>query len=178
MRDIDHDIVRTALIEDLPRLWRYALSISRNHHVAEDLVQATCVRALERRDQFQPGTNVVAWLFTILSSIWKNQLRADKVRAGAGFVDPEEVLVVDGAREIETNNLLRRVLREVESLPEAQRQTVLLVYVEQFTYREAAHILDVPIGTIMSRLSAARLALAGLAREPGRLDTRLDKERP
>lgn len=166
MGESDHDIVTTALTAELPRLWRYALSLSRNHHMAEELVQATCVRALERRDQFQAGTNVLAWLFTILSSIWKNQLRADKVRTGGGFVDPEEVLVVDGARQMETNNLLRRVLREVESLPEAQRQTVHLVYVEQFTYREAAHILDVPIGTIMSRLAAARTALAGLAGAP------------
>ena len=161
-----HENVRDGLESCLPRLWRYALVISRNPSVAEDLVQATCVRALERQAQFRPGTNLRAWLFTILSSIWKNQLRAEKVRAGAGFEDPEQVLLGDGRQDLTANNLLRRVLSKVEGLPEAQRQAVLLVYAEGFTYREAAHILDVPIGTIMSRLAAARASLAPLSDGP------------
>ncbi|MDF1721803.1 MAG: RNA polymerase sigma factor [Minwuia sp.] len=162
MTEADHETVRSGLETHLPRLWRYGLSLSRNPSVAEELVQATCLRALERQSQFRTGTNLRAWLFTILSSIWKNQLRAEKVRTGGGFADPETELVFDGAASMETNNLLRRVLSEVSELPEAQRQAVILVYVEEFTYREAAHILEVPIGTIMSRLSAARGKLAGL----------------
>lgn len=154
--------MRDGLTAQLPHLWRYALALSRNHGIAEELVQGTCVRALERAEQFREGTNLAAWLFSILSSIWKNRLRSDKVRTGGGFVDPEDVLVFDGLEELETNNLLRRVLNEVERLPEAQRQAVLLVYVEGFTYREAAHILGVPIGTIMSRLATARTILAKL----------------
>jgi len=162
MTDVDHEIVRDGLEIHLPRLWRYGLSLSRNPSMAEELVQATCLRALERQEQFQAGTNLRAWLFTILSSIWKNHLRAEKVRIGGGLADPETELVFDGSVSMETNNLFRRVLSEVLELPEAQRQAVLLVYVEEFTYREAAHILEVPIGTIMSRLSAARGKLAGL----------------
>jgi RNA polymerase sigma-70 factor (ECF subfamily) len=162
MNHDDHESVRDGLEACLPRLWRYALVLCRNHSVAEDLVQATCVRALERQAQYRPGTNLRAWLFTILSSIWKNHLRAEKVRAGSGIEDPEAVLVADGEGAFQTNNILRRVLSEVERLPEAQRQTVLLVYAEGFTYREAAHILDVPIGTIMSRLAAVRATLAEL----------------
>nr|WP_206420108.1 sigma factor-like helix-turn-helix DNA-binding protein [Minwuia thermotolerans] len=88
------------------------------------------------------------------------------MRQGAGFADPETALVADGEGEMEMNNLLRRVLIEVERLPEAQRQTVTLVYAEGFTYREAARILDVPIGTIMSRLATARSMLAGLKESP------------
>lgn len=162
MNDDVHENVRSGIEACLPRLWRYALVLCRNATLAEDLVQATCVRALERQEQFRGGTNLRAWLFTILSSIWKNHLRAEKVRAGAGFEDPERVLIQDGESGFETNNLIRRVLSEIEGLPEAQRQTVLLVYAEGFTYREAAHILDVPIGTIMSRLAAARGSLAAL----------------
>lgn len=162
MTDVDHETVRDGLEAHLPRLWRYGLSLSRNPSVAEELVQSTCVRALERQAQFRQGTNLRAWLFTILSSIWKNNLRAEKVRTGGGFADPETELVFDGSASMETNNLFQRVLSEVSELPEAQRQAVMLVYVEEFTYREAAHILEVPIGTIMSRLSAARGKLAGL----------------
>ncbi|WP_417520080.1 RNA polymerase sigma factor [Minwuia sp.] len=163
MIDDSHENVRSGIEECLPRLWRYALVLSRNPTLAEDLVQATCLRALERQQQFQAGSNLRAWLFTILSSIWKNHLRSEKVRAGAGFEDPELVLVADGEGAFETNNMVRRVLSEVERLPEAQRQAVLLVYAEGFTYREAAHILDVPIGTIMSRLSAVRATLSVLS---------------
>lgn len=174
MTEADHETVRSGLETHLPRLWRYGLSLSRNPSVAEELVQATCLRALERQAQFRAGTNLRAWLFTILSSIWKNQLRSDKVRLGAGFADPETELVFDGAASMETNNLLRRVLSEVSELPEAQRQAVMLVYVEEFTYREAAHILEVPIGTIMSRLSAARGKLAGL--DPGATHARKTRD--
>lgn len=167
MNEDNHEDVRSGVEACLPRLWRYALVLCRNPSLAEDMVQATCVRALEREEQFRAGTNLRAWLFTILSSIWKNHLRSEKVRAGSGFEDPELVLVQDGEAGFETNNLLRRVLSEVERLPEAQRQTVLLVYAEGFTYREAAHILEVPIGTIMSRLSAARASLASLSARGG-----------
>jgi RNA polymerase sigma-70 factor, ECF subfamily len=83
------------------------------------------------------------------------------VREGKGFVDPEQVLFTDGA-EIETNIFVGQVLNAVHRLPEAQRETVLLVYVEGLSYSEAADLLGTPIGTIMSRLAAARLALAKL----------------
>ena len=73
-----------------------------------------------------------------------------------------EALTSDGVREIETNIFAAQVLREVLDLPESQRETVLLVYVEGLTYREAAEVLKVPVGTVMSRLAAARLKLSGL----------------
>jgi len=160
-----HEVVIAELPGLLPRLWRYGLVLARNPETAEDLVQTTCVRALEKSFQFETGTRLDRWLFTILRSIWINQLRAQRVRSGNGLVDPEEALVSDGVQEIEMNIFASQVFREVLKLPEAQRETVLLVYVEGLTYREAAEVLEVPVGTIMSRLAAARLKLSGLNTE-------------
>lgn len=165
MSDNVHEIVSTGLAECLARLWRYGLVLSGNRDTAEDLVQATCVRALERSHQFQPGTKVDRWLFSILNSIWKNEVRSRKIRMGEGFVDAEEVLTTDGAKQIETNILAAQVLTEVQSLPEVQRATVFLVYAEGLSYKEAAEALDVPMGTIMSRLAAARAKLGKLNEE-------------
>ncbi len=158
--------VLAGLEPNLARLWRYGLVLSGARDVADDLVQATCVRAIERADQFEAGTRVDRWLFSILRSIWLNELRSRRVREGAGLVDAGEALVVDGGREIETNIFAAQVLREVGGLPEAQREAVLLVYVEGLSYREAALILAAPIGTVMSRLAAARLALGKLQSTP------------
>ena len=97
---------------------------------------------------------------TLLHSIWLNEVRARQIREGAGFVDPATSLVVDGVRQMEAGLLAAQVLREVQDLPEAQRGAVFLVYVEGLSYREAAAVLAIPIGTVMSRLAAARDTLA------------------
>jgi RNA polymerase sigma-70 factor (ECF subfamily) len=157
-----HDVIIAELPALLPRLWRYGLVLSRDPVTAEDLAQATCVRALERSSQFTVGTRLDRWLFAILRSIWINQLRAQRIRTGQGLVDPEEVLVTDGVQQIEMNIFAAQVFKQVQALPEAQRETVLLVYVEGLTYQEAASVLNVPPGTVMSRLAAARLKLRGL----------------
>src|SRR4029077_6951519 len=154
--------VRAGLEPSLARLWRYALVLSRARDVADDLVQATCLRAIERADQFVPGTRVDRWLFAILRSIWLNEIRSQRIREGGGFVDAADVLTTDGEREIEMNITASAGLRAIDRLPEGQRETVLLVYGEGYSYAEAAATLGVPIGTIMSRLSAGRAALAKL----------------
>jgi RNA polymerase sigma-70 factor (ECF subfamily) len=158
-----HEEIRVGLPAHLARLWRYGLVLSGRGDVAEDLVQATCVRALERAAQFTPGTRLDRWLFAILHSIWLNEVRARRIREGGGLVDAEAALSFDGREAIETNILAAQVLAEVQRLPEAQRSTVFLVYVEGLTYREAAEVLGVPIGTVMSRLAAARASLGELA---------------
>jgi len=163
--------VKVGLALHLEALWRYGLVLSRNRDTAEDLVQATCVRALERSHQFLPGTRLDRWLFAIERSIWINELRAQRVRQGAGVVDAEIALVVDGRSEIETNILASQVLREIGKLAEAQRETVLLVYAEGFSYREAAEFLGVPIGTVMSRLATVRERLGGLSDAERREET-------
>lgn len=172
-----NDTVSDGLAENLTRLWRYGLVLSGSRDAAEDLVQATCVRALERAGQFQPGTRLDRWLFAILSSIWKNELRAQKVRQGSGVVAAEDVLVSDGAGQVETNILARQVLSEMQELPEVQRSTVFLVYAEGLTYQEAADTLDVPIGTVMSRLASARAKLGQLNRDSSGAKKKKEKEK-
>ncbi|WP_397453926.1 RNA polymerase sigma factor [Pseudomonas sp. NA-150] len=147
----------------MARLWRYGLVLSHQKHVAEDLVQATCVRALERAGQFVPGTRLDRWLLSIMHSIWLNEIRSRRVRQGQGFVDAESTLSFDGEHQALNHVLAGQVIKRVNALPEAQRETVFLAYVEGLSYREVADLLEVPIGTVMSRLAAARLKLAETA---------------
>jgi RNA polymerase sigma-70 factor (ECF subfamily) len=154
--------VQTGLGRQLTRLWRYALLLSKAPDVAEDLVQATCLRAIERADQYTPGTRLDRWLFVILRSIWLNEVRARRIRQSEESTDSEKALTIDGAKELETNILAAEVLTAISQLPEAQRETVLLVYGEGYSYAEAAKLLGIPIGTVMSRLATARSALARL----------------
>jgi RNA polymerase sigma-70 factor (ECF subfamily) len=154
--------VRAGLEASLTCLWRYALTLSKARVAADDLVQATCLRAIERADQFVPGTRVDRWLFAILRSIWLNEIRSQRIRVGGGFVDAEDAFTTDGAREIKMNITALMVLRAIGQLPEAQRETIPLVYGEGYSYAEAAATLGIPIGAIMSRLAAGRAALAKL----------------
>jgi len=128
--------------------------------VADDLVQATCVRALERAAQYRPETRLDRWLLAILHSIWLNEIRAQRVRQGQGFVAADETLAVDGEQIAEHQVLVAQVIKRVNALPDAQRETVFLTYVEGLSYKEVAQVLQVPIGTVMSRLASARLKLA------------------
>ena len=107
--------VEQGLPELLKRLWRYGLVLSGDRHVAEELVQATCLRALEKCEQFHAGTSLSRWTFTILSSIWKNELRSRSVRLGEGVVDAELALVSDGDEQIEMNIFASQVLKEIEA---------------------------------------------------------------
>lgn len=158
--------VRAGLVNHLARLWRYGLVLSGRRDVAEDLVQATCVRALERSSQFARGSRLDRWLFSILRSIWLNELRSRRIRQGEGVVDAETTLFFEGAHEIETNILAHQVLRRVQLLPQTQRETLFLAYVEGLSYRDTAAMLEVPIGTVMSRLAAARETLSKLNTSP------------
>jgi RNA polymerase sigma-70 factor, ECF subfamily len=149
-----------ALVPHLARLWRYGLILSRQRDVADDLVQATCVRAIESAEQFTIETRIDRWLFAILHSLWINEVRSRQVRMGQGFVDANTALVVDGTGELETRVLANQILGKVETLPEAQREALFLAYVEGLSYREVADVLNIPIGTVMSRLAGARAKIA------------------
>ncbi len=154
--------VRGGLDRLLPRLWRFCLVLSRDRSLADDLVQAACLRALERESQFQAGTRLDRWVFRIAQTVWLNQLRADKVRRGRGIVPIEDADLIDEAGDLEGNLYFNEVVSAVMALPEALRTTVLLVYVEGYSYKEAAEHLEIPIGTVMSRLASARERLSVL----------------
>ncbi len=159
---VNDDPLQRDLPQLLPRLWRFALRLTRNATDAEDLVQRCCVRALERRLQWRPGSAMLSWLFSIMHSIWLNELRSAQRRreasldSGDGF-DVDDVAASGG--DPEKSLWYRQVVVAVEQLPEAQRLVMLLVAVEGLSYREAADVLGVPIGTVMSRLSRARLTI-------------------
>ncbi len=146
----------------LPRLWRFALRLTRDVHDAQDLVQRSCVRALERRSQWQPATSLLSWLFAIEHSIWMNELRTPQRRRTESLDHSLESGDWAPASQVADPQLsahYRQVVGRVEALPEAQRTVMILVAVEGFSYREAAEVLGLPIGTVMSRLARARGAI-------------------
>jgi RNA polymerase sigma-70 factor (ECF subfamily) len=146
----------------LPRLWRFALRLAGDRHEAEDLVQRACVRALERRHQLRPGTATLSWLFSIVHSIWLNEVRARKIRSHGRIYWSEgltEMVADASASDPETSVLHQQIVTAVGRLPAIQRAVMLLVAVEGMSYREAATVLEVPIGTVMSRLARARLTI-------------------
>jgi RNA polymerase sigma-70 factor, ECF subfamily len=151
--------VRDAIEPLLPRLWRFCHVLTVDSTMAADLAQSTCLRALERDDQFQVETRLDSWLFRIAQSIWFNEMRATRIRRGGGLVPVEEAELV-APTNVESNIFFTQVLSQVMALPEAQRITVAMVYVEGYTYQEAADLLGIPVGTVMSRLAGARGRLA------------------
>jgi len=149
----------------LPRLWAFALRISGDQHDAEDLVQRACVRGLERAHQLQPDTAPLSWMYAIIHSTWINELRARSVRKRASFEWDDDFLEnlpdpVD--RSPETQLMHGQIVDAIERLPEAQRVVMLLVAVEGFSYQQAADTLEIPIGTVMSRLSRARQSIGAM----------------
>lgn len=143
-----------------PRLWRFCLVQTGRRDRADDLAQATCLRALEKHESYQAGTHLDRWLFTMAHRLWLNELRAQAVRQGTELVALEDTELPDTGVDAETNIFHREVFAKIGALPEGQRMVVLLVYGEGLTYREAADMLDIPIGTVMSRLAAARKRIA------------------
>jgi RNA polymerase sigma-70 factor, ECF subfamily len=163
---MNNELQRDELVRQLPglmpRLWRFALRLTRHQADAEDLVQRSYVRALERRHQWQQGTSLLSWVFAIMHSIWMNELRsAQRRREGSLATDQEfdDVIEPSSSADPEYQLMCKQVVQAVNALPEAQRIVMTLVAVEGLSYREAAEVLDVPIGTIMSRLARARLSV-------------------
>jgi RNA polymerase sigma-70 factor (ECF subfamily) len=148
------------LVALLPKLRRFAYGLTGSMDEGDDLVQAACERALSRVDQFEPGTQLHSWMYSIIRSVWIDDLRRRKRRGTTvDLADLAEHPGGDAEVEAESRLRLADVWRAVERLPPEQRDVLLLVSVEELAYRDAAEVLGVPIGTVMSRLSRARLAL-------------------
>ena len=152
--------MQTGMNAVFPRLWRYCMALTGQRDWADDLAQTTCLRAIEQSAKFEAGTHLDRWMFRMAQRVWLNELRSRKVRMGGGLVPVEEIDLPANLPDSETNIFARDVLNKVNTLPEAQRQSVFLVYVEGYSYKEAAHMMDIPIGTVMSRLAAARRVIS------------------
>ena len=147
------------LIAVLPRLRRFARGLSGSVTDADDLVQAACERALARQHQFQEGTRFDSWMFRIVQTIWIDQVRSRDVRKEDGDIAEDRLGSDEPVRRVEARLALAEVRRALDRLPPDQRAALLLVTVEGLSYKEAAEVVQVPVGTIMSRLSRARIAL-------------------
>lgn len=150
---------KEALLETLPQLRRFAQSLAGNRHDGDDLMQTTVERVLERG--VPEGVGLRPWMFKICKNLWIDERRAHAVRIRAARM-PElaDEPVVSGEDVAIGELTLREVERAMAELPDEQRLVLSLVAVEGLAYREAAEILDTPIGTVMSRLARARTALA------------------
>ena len=149
--------VRQGLIELLPRLRRLARTLTGHVHDADDLVQVALERALARAGQWRPDARLDAWVFGILRNAWLDELRS-RTR-GQRIFAPEEAGALVGEATMERQGDVMSVNAAMARLPDEQREVVALVLVEGLSYREAAELLEVPMGTVTSRLARARAAL-------------------
>ncbi|HVO16618.1 MAG TPA: RNA polymerase sigma factor [Alphaproteobacteria bacterium] len=147
------------IVNEIPRLRRYARFLLRNPQAADDLVQDTLVRAVAAVDSWQPDSNMRAWLFTIMKNVMRNDFRRAKnadIHVGEE-IDNHPATAVDGNQE--SRVALADMQRALNDLPSEFKQVVLLCAVEGFQYEEVAAILNIPVGTVRSRLSRGRAAL-------------------
>jgi RNA polymerase sigma-70 factor (ECF subfamily) len=181
-RDAEREAFAADALAFLDGLYGTALRLSRNADQAQDLVQDTYLKAFRSADRFTAGTNLKAWLYTILHNTWRNR-RRDGARSRVEFDSDAVDLAADGAtaagerRDSPEDRLLRDVMDEdlkaaLDGLPEAFREAVWLRDVEELSYQEIADALAVPIGTVMSRISRGRKQLytalvAGRAADAG-----------
>ena len=138
----------------IPRLRRYARALTGDSSAADDLVQDTLERAWRRLALWRTGSDLRAWLFTIMHNIFVNQLRSNPLKLAQALELPGSELSL--ATPQEDRLILRDLNKALANLPHDQREVLLLIGLEQMTYEEAAKVLSVPLGTVMSRLSRGR----------------------
>jgi RNA polymerase sigma-70 factor (ECF subfamily) len=164
----DEDDFSAAALDFLDPLYGAAIRLTRNADTAQDLVQDTYLKAIRARERFVPGSNLKAWLYTILHNTWRNR-RRDQARTRVDF-DSEAVEEAAGSAspsapaESPETLLLRSTIdadlqAALDALPEAFREVVWLRDVDELSYREIADVIDAPVGTVMSRLSRGRKQL-------------------
>ncbi len=154
---------KAALLAVLPQLRRFAYSLAGNLTDADDLLQNTVERALTRNPPQEDTEALTRWMFTVCRNLWVDEIRARKVR---GLDDPApadvEAQASDGEQELMGTLHVHELDQAMRLLSEDHRVVLMLVAVEGYSYREAADLLDVPVGTVMSRLARARSQLAGV----------------
>ena len=154
-----HD-VQDRMVKMLPRLRRFVYSLTGGADSSEDLVQETFVRALAHLDQWQPGTRLDSWMFRIAQNLWIDHMRTQRFRGEA--VDIEvigDLLSCDGQVIAENRIVLQELRKDIAQLSLDQRNVISLVCGYGMSYKETGKILNLPAGTVMSRLARARDAL-------------------
>jgi RNA polymerase sigma-70 factor, ECF subfamily len=154
------DEFRSRMVEVLPRLRRFAVALTGDIDQGDDLVQETCMRALSRVEQWQPGTRLDSWMYRIAQNLWLDRMRARKVRGVQVDVEAAEALAGPNGRSVVESRLtLEAVSAAMAHLPQDQRVLIALVCIDGLSYKEAAEVTQTPIGTVMSRLARARREL-------------------
>lgn len=162
MRDPAEDVGRR-LVAFLPGMRRYALALTRSADAADDLVQATAERVVANAHRFEAETGFEAWVLTIMRNLWIDRARRRKTAPAETSLEEGATTVgSDGRRLAEARLELSDVAAAIGALPVDQREVMVLVCVEELTYAEAAGVLGVPVGTVMSRLARARRRLAAI----------------
>ena len=157
------------LVELIPRLRRFAQALTRSEADADDLAQAAIEKALVHQDSWQPGTRLDSWIYRIAQNLWRDELRAHR-RRSEPLDDVGELIGEDGRDTLHQGVMAAEVSQAFERLPEDQRVVLALVVLDGMSYQQAADVLGVPIGTIMSRLARARGRLStSLSAAPPRL---------
>ena len=147
------------IVELIPRLRRYARALTADRARADDLVQDTLERAWNKFHLWRPGSDLRAWLFTVMHNVHVNQVRS---RASGATVSLDEETIDPPVRPTQTDMLeVRDIDAALRRLPLEQREVLLLVALERMSYDEAARTLAIPIGTVMSRLARGRERLRG-----------------
>jgi RNA polymerase sigma-70 factor (ECF subfamily) len=157
--------IRQQIVELLPRLRRFARHLTRHPADADDIVQVAIERALKHQDQWRRDARFDSWMFRIVRNAWIDEVRA-RGRRNQLFVEAEAGEHV-GQDTIDSEATLMSVQAAMARLPEEQRLAVSLVLIEGLPYREAAEVLEVPIGTLTSRLARGREALQSMLGDEG-----------
>ncbi|GLS33003.1 DNA-directed RNA polymerase sigma-70 factor [Mesorhizobium albiziae] len=165
------DEKKTAILAEIPRLRRYARALLRDRDAADDLVQDSLERALTRLDNWRTGENPRRWLFTIMHHLFVDQMRKVSRRGGNATVPVEAAERLPQAPAQQDNFAVRDVLDALEAISPERRAAIMMVAVEGFSYVEAANILGIPAGTLMSRIARGREELRVLLDDAARRRT-------
>jgi len=163
--------MKSDLIALLPRLRRFARSLTRSVPEADDLVQEACLRALARSDQWDPSQPLDRWMFRITRNLWISEIRKRTVRIGQGQVPADEAPELVSHDTGEATVMAGQLRSQIDALPEDLSAILLTVSVEGYSYAEAAALFDIPVGTVMSRIHRARKTLAAQINKPAGADT-------
>lgn len=154
-----HDI-HSRMVKLLPRLRRFVYSLTNGADFGEDLLQETCVRALAHLDQWQPGSRLDSWMFRIARNLWIDHVRAEKFRGEAvDIAAVDELLSCDGQLVAENHIVLEELKKDIAELSKDQRNVIKWVWGHGMSYKETGKILNLPAGTVMSRMARVRDAL-------------------